>query len=632
MSLKTKVALIVTAVFVLYALAEYAIQHFIIYPEFVALEHDEGKKNMDRVLRAIKNEMHHLDKLCHDWAAWDDTNAFVNSPTDEYIETNLPLSTFVDSNIHFICFLDANGKRVWSEAHNLETGALIHLPYFEKKHCQSSKSLISFQTKRQPLVNVKVTGVFRTAKGLMLVASRPVLTSNNEGPIRGAVILGRFLNDKIVKNLTEQTLMQFRLFPLFDEPKQQHLQAISKRITDKNPYFIDDKSDSSHLYIYSLFKDIKGNNAFLVRVEIDRRITVRGLKTMYQALLSKAIAGLAMLIIILSLLQYSTLQPLDKLKTIILNIGQTGELAMPLSNFHRDEIGTLATEFDKMLRQLKLARKKIAEQSHRFGMAEMASEILHNIRNTLTPLTGQIELLNDRMRKVMAREIYNVITELEEDSISEQRRSELVRFSILANKDLINVIKRATLKLDNINNITQKIEKMLDDYQFLAYSERILESIRIKNLISDSLQQLHKDLLKTIVVNIDLKDAKCESLYTDRIALLKVFIIILTNAAESAQRRGLGRGEVQITIEAQTPEEPGKMTSIQICDNGEGIKSVPLEQIFQRNFTTKAKSSSVFGLHWCANTITALGGQIFATNREADQGACIQILLPRNSP
>jgi len=631
MSLKTKVALIVTAVFVLYALAEYAIQYFIIYPEFVALEHDEGKKNMDRVLRAIKNEIHHLDKLCHDWAAWDDTNAFVNSPTDEYIEGNLPLSTFVDSNIHLICFLDANGKRVWSEAHNLETGALTRLPYFEKDHFQSSEPLIAFQTGGQPLANVKITGIFRTAKGPMLVASRPVLTSNNEGPIRGAAILGRFLNDKIVKYLTEQTLIQFRLFPLFTESKQQHLQAISKRITAKNPYFIDDKSDAGHLRFYSLFKDIKGNNAFLVRVEIGRLITARGLETMYQALLSKAIAGLAVLVVILSLLQYSALKPLDKLKTIILNIGRTGDLAAPLSGFRRDEIGTLAAEFDKMLQQLRQARKKIAEQSHRFGMAEMASEILHNVRNTLTPLTGQIELLSDRMRKVMTREIHNVITELEKDSISEQRRSELVRFSILANKDLVSVIKCATIKLDNINNITQKIEKMLDDYQFLAYSERILESVRIENLISDSLKQIHKDLLKTIVVNIDLKDAKCESLYTDRIALLKVFIIVLTNAAESAQRRGLGLGEVQITIEAQTPEEPGNMTSIRICDNGEGIKAAFPEQIFQRDFSTKAQSSSVFGLHWSANTVTALGGRIFAINLENGRGACIQIILPRNS-
>jgi len=631
MSLKTKVALIVTAVFVLYAIAEYAVQRFIIYPEFIAMEQDEGKKNMARVLRALKNEIHHLDNLCHDWSAWDDTYAFINAPTDKYIDANLTLSTFVDNNIHLISFLDVNGKRIRSKARNLETGALIRLPYFEKDHFRSSEPLIAFETKEQPLVNVKIAGVFMTAKGPMLIASRPILTSNNEGPIRGAVIMGRFLNAQIVENLIKQTLMQFRLLPLSAASTPQHLQAMCKRITTKKPYFVDYITNDNQLRIYGLYKDIQGNNAFLVQVQIDRLITIRGEKIMHQALLSKAIAGLAVLIVILLLFHYTTLKPLDSLRNSILKVGRTGDLTVPLSGFHHDEIGDLATEFDKMLRQLDLARKNIAEKSHRFGMSEMATEILHNIRNTLTPLTGKIGLLRERMRKVMIKEIQMVISELEQDDVPEQRRTELMRFSILANKDLMGLIKDTTLKLDAINNITQQTEKMLDDCQFLAYSKRILELVQIKNLIADSLRRLRADLLQIITVKIDLKDAKCESLYTDRIALLKVFVIVLTNATESVQRRGLGRGEVQITIEA-LPEESGNMTAMRICDNGEGIRAKRPELIFQRNFSSQTQSLSVFGLHWCANTITALGGRMYAANRKTGQGACIHIILPRNSP
>jgi len=112
---------------------------------------------------------------------------------------------------------------------------------------------------------------------------------------------------------------------------------------------------------------------------------------------------------------------------------------------------------------------------------------------------------------------------------------------------------------------------------------------------------------------------------------LKVFVIVLTNATESVQRRGLGRGEVQITIEA-LPEESGNMTAMRICDNGEGIRAKRPELIFQRNFSSQTQSLSVFGLHWCANTITALGGRMYAANRKTGQGACIHIILPRNSP
>ncbi len=620
----------VIAVFVSYALADYVVQCFIIYPEFVALEQDESEKNMGRVLRALKNEIHHLDNLCHDWSAWNDTYAFINTPTDKYIHANLTFSTFVNNNIHLISYLNADGHQIWSEAHNLETGAVIRLPHFEKDHFKSSEPLIAFQTEGQPLVNVKISGIFMTLEGPMLIASRPVLTSNNEGPIRGAVIMGRFLNAKIVENLIKQTLMQFRIIPLSAVSTPQHLQAIYKRITARKPYFVDYSTDDNQLRVYSLYKDIQGNNAFLIQVQIDRLITARGMKIMHQALLSKAIAGLAVLIVILLLLQYTTLKPLDNLRNSILKVGRTGDLTVPLSGFHHDEIGDLAREFDKMLRQLSLARENIAEQSHRYGMSEMATEILHNIRNTLTPLTGKIGLLRERMRKVMVKEIQMVISELEQGDVPDQRRTELMRFSILANKDLIGLIKDTTLKLDAINNITQQTEKMLDDCQFLAYSKRILEPVQIKNLIADSLRRLRADLLQIITVKIDLKDAKCELLYTDRIALLKVFVIVLTNATESVQRRGLGRGKVKITIEA-LPEESDNMTAMRICDNGEGIRAKRPELIFQRNFSTQTQSLSVFGLHWCANTITALGGRMYAANRKTGQGACIHIILPRNS-
>jgi sensor domain CHASE-containing protein len=30
-----------------------------------------------------------MDRLTHDWSAWDDTYNFVENPTDEYIDANL---------------------------------------------------------------------------------------------------------------------------------------------------------------------------------------------------------------------------------------------------------------------------------------------------------------------------------------------------------------------------------------------------------------------------------------------------------------------------------------------------------------------------------------------------------------
>ena len=110
-SLKIKVLLTLVTFFLMYGTVDYGIQHYIIYPSFVQLEQDEAVKDSKRLTEAIKREIHHLDGLCHDWAAWDDTYDYVVTPNEEYSESNLKLSTFTDNALNLIyrsfCALDS---------------------------------------------------------------------------------------------------------------------------------------------------------------------------------------------------------------------------------------------------------------------------------------------------------------------------------------------------------------------------------------------------------------------------------------------------------------------------------------------------------------------------------------------
>jgi sensor histidine kinase regulating citrate/malate metabolism len=101
----------------------------------------------------------------------------------------------------------------------------------------------------------------------------------------------------------------------------------------------------------------------------------------------------------------------------------------------------------------------------------------------------------------------------------------------------------------------------------------------------------------------------------------------LINAAESIQRKGITPGQVR--IQAAVERRDGReLKHIQICDSGEGIEPQILERIFERGFSSKPKSASGIGLHWCANTISAMKGCIYAESKGRDQGACMHLLLP----
>jgi len=360
MSIRSKVGTILVCVFILYGIVDFAIQRFIILPSFISLEREEAIKDSKRSIQAIQREIHHLDSLCHDWSAWDDTYEFAESPSNDYIEANLVISSFEDNSLNLIYISDKGGKVIWSEIYDLEAQETINLTDFPKDRFMKTHPLVSYKTENKPLSNVTISGVYMTQKGPMLISSRPILNSNNEGPIQGSVIMGRFLNDDIVKMLVDQTQVDFDVFSVQASTLPEAIRDIPNQLTDKSSYLIKTNGDDQ-LQIYTSFSVINGDTAILIRSKILRKIAVQGTTTVNFAIYSIIIAGIGILIMMLWLLQWSVLKPITKLTNHATSIGKTGDVSVRLSSRRRDEIGILAGEFDNMLEQIEKKSLELEE-------------------------------------------------------------------------------------------------------------------------------------------------------------------------------------------------------------------------------------------------------------------------------
>jgi two-component system NtrC family sensor kinase len=623
MSLRSKILLILLVVVTLYAALDYGIQRLVVFPSFIALEQHEAKKDLERCFEALRRESYHLDTFNHDWAAWDDTYEFVRDRNADYISSNLVAQTFIDNKLNLIYVCDEAGRVVWGEIRNVDTWQRMHLKGFPAESLPPTHPLLSHAS-----VDSAIAGVFTTEYKPMLVSSRPIVTTNNEGPIRGTLIMGRFLSEDSVQTLVEQTRVNFRLWPITGHAIPEAQREVLNDISDDQPLLISDH-DNNLLLVYATFPDIQDNAALLVRADIPREISARGAAALRFALLSILVGAIVILLVLFVLLQRTVVAPMAKLTAHVVAIGKTDNLSARLSLPRRDEIGILAQECDRMVAQLSEARKKLLEQSYHSGMAEMASGILHNIRNSLNPMVVDIDVLRQELRKAPIEKIEMARTELTEGTPSSQRRKDLNTFLDLANKNLATLIRKVRAKLDDVASRASHIEEILPERDTLSLRQRPMEGVRLDELVRDSIALIPGHLCEGVSVEIDPSVGKIGSVRAHRVSLWQILANLLVNAAESMKRADLISGKIEIRGDAEQVDGID-MIHLRICDDGQGIDPSNLDRIFKRGFTTNKKGSWGIGLHWCANTIAAMNGRLYAESAGIGHGACFHLLFPRD--
>ena len=286
------------------------------------------------------------------------------------------MSTFLNNGINLIYFCDLNGKVVWGKIYDLENEEPIHLPLFPEDRLPNTHPLINFNMGdgTEPLSEIAVKGVINTNRGLMLISSRPILNSENEGPVRGSLIMGKFLNDHLLKTFADQTHVDFSIIPVQTNSLSDSSSEILEGLSNEEPHFTTFGADGA-LDTYTAFSDIKDQKAFLIKSSLPRKISARGILTIQFAIYFTFAAGFVVLLVMLLLLQLTVLRPLSKLTDHTLSVGETGDLSARITLKQKDEIGTLANELNKMLAQLE---KKTGELE--FANTSLKDEIAERRR------------------------------------------------------------------------------------------------------------------------------------------------------------------------------------------------------------------------------------------------------------
>lgn len=394
MSIRTKLGLIVILSVVALATFQHAMQRILILPRFDAIEQAKAKEEVDRCAAAFNREVDHLNTLCLDWSAWDDAYRFAEDRNEAFIKSNI--ETLGTIGLNLTCIYNNKGQVVLTWMRDGQTVLPMDLPEFPDKQAPPGHPLLAHKE-----LEGSIAGMIMTNRGLMMIASRPITTSEKKGPSHGTFIMGKFVNDAFLANLKQVLRLEFDALPLQrHEVSLRSNEIASSAGASGSQVVVED--DKASLVGYAVVRDLGGKPVLLIRRSSPRDILREGQKTLHLGTVSTFGGGVALALLILWLIHRAVTRPLAILTHHATVLGQGGDLSRHLSLNRGDEVGTLARTFDWMTDQL-LEREHLRVQSEERYRTLVENLPIGVYRNTPGP-QGRFIMANPTLARMFGLE------------------------------------------------------------------------------------------------------------------------------------------------------------------------------------------------------------------------------------
>ena len=279
--------------------------------------------------------------------------------------------------------------------------------------------------------------------------------------------------------------------------------------------------------------------------------------------------------------------------------------------------------------ELERTHKQLLDASRFAGMAEVASNVLHNVGNVLTSVNVSANLVSECVRDAKVAGLGRaaaMLKEREQDLAAflttDERGRKLPAYltqlaeHLQANQKL--ALKELAALRDNIEHIKETVA-MQQSYAKLC---GVSEIVAVNSLIEDSLRMNAAALARHgVSVNREI-DAGVPPISVDKHKVLQILVNLIRNAKYACD--DTERQDKQITIRVNVVE---RRVRIAVIDNGVGISSENMGRLFRHGFTTR-KTGHGFGLHSGALAAKELGGSLTAHSDGLGRGASFTLELP----
>jgi signal transduction histidine kinase len=303
-----------------------------------------------------------------------------------------------------------------------------------------------------------------------------------------------------------------------------------------------------------------------------------------------------------------------------------GQLAVSLDNALL--YASLERKVAERTVELEKTHKRLVEASRQTGMAEIATNVLHNVGNVLNSVNVSATLVADGLARSKLPRLSQAVSMIREheqtlgEFLTRDPRGKHIPAYLTEVSEHLQVNQQESLaELKRLRQNIEHIKEIVAMQQAYARGAQFEEDVSLIELVDDSLRMSLDAVRHEIKVLRQLEPLP--PLKLDKHKVLQILMNLLSNARYACVESGHPDPQVTVRL-TSTPDRVG----ISITDNGVGIVAENLTRIFQRGFTTRA-SGHGFGLHGSALAAKEMGGSLQVHSEGPGRGATFTLELPR---